>query len=318
MCSAPPGSGITRKQRSLVIINIIFLAYVAIGALISALTMALTFVDALYFTIVTTLTIGFGDIVPITAAQRTIVCLYAVLGIIILGAAVRLTSAAVLEALQAGYLRRSEEFKRRRRERKREHDQVRRWCAAVEERLVERGLDVWTPNQPAQPSPPLPNVRPTPHNRGSSFVSQAMYLNTEALPPDVLESAAQEAGVPLEKFIGRKFGRRARHNFPQHHYHHQRDRGQQQQRQRKEHERPARVPLDSTWTVDDGKIYEEKSGIRCGAWWDRARRALHLGNTEDGPPISQEDSGGSMTHQETMKDHERDERRSWYIKVCHN
>jgi hypothetical protein len=280
--------------------------------------MALTFVDALYFTIVTTLTIGFGDIVPITTVQRTIVCLYAVLGIIILGAAVRLTSAAVLEALQAGYLRRSEEFKRRRRERKREHEQVRRWCAAIEERLVERGLDVWTPNQPVQPSPPLPNVRPTPQNRGSSFVSQAMYLNTEALPPDVLESAAQEAGVPLEDFIGRKFGRRARHNSPQHHFHHhhQRDRDQQPQRQRKEHERPARVPLDSIWTIDDGRMHEEKSGTRCGTWWDRARRALHLGIAEGGSPISQEDSGGSTT--QTMKDHERDERRSWYIKVRHN
>jgi hypothetical protein len=300
--------------------NIIFLAYIAIGALISALIMTLTFVDALYFTIVTTLTIGFGDIVPVTPAQRAIVCLYAVLGIIILGAAIRLTSAAVLEALQVGYLRRSEEFKRRRRERKLEHEQVRRWCAVVEERLVERGLDVWTPNQPAQPSPP--NVRRTPQHRGSSFVSQAMYLNTEALPPDVLESAAQEAGVPLENFIGRKFGRRARYNSFEHHHHHphhhQRDRDQQQQRQGKEHERPTRVPLDSVWTVDDGRMHEEKSGTRCGAWWNRARQALHLANAEDGSPISQEDLSGSMTYQETVKVHERDERRSWYIKVRHN
>ena len=79
------GSGITRRQRSLVIITMIFLSYVAFGALLSSLMMSLTFLNGLFFTIVTTLTIGFGDIVPVTPAQRFVVCLYAVFGIIILG-----------------------------------------------------------------------------------------------------------------------------------------------------------------------------------------------------------------------------------------
>jgi hypothetical protein len=78
LCAQPhQGSGVTRKQRSLVIITIIFLTYIGMGALISSLMMSLSFVNGLFFTIVTTLTIGFGDIVPVTAAQRVVVCLYA-------------------------------------------------------------------------------------------------------------------------------------------------------------------------------------------------------------------------------------------------
>ena len=310
------GSGITRKQRSLIIITIIFLAYIAIGALISSFMMTLTFVDGLFFIIVTTLTIGFGDVVPTTAAQRVVVCLYAVLGIIILGAAVRLTSVAVLEGLQVGYRRRLREFKKRRKARKREREQVRRWRAAVEERLVERGLDVWTPDKPTQssPEPPLPIVRPSTLRRGSNFVSQAMYLNTEALPADALESAAREAGVRPERFIGRKFGRRARHNPPQHHH---RDQQQQQQRQDNVGERPGRVPMDFTWTIDDGAMHERKSGIAGGAWWDRAWHALQPANAGDNVPKSQGDSGENMTYQEMIKALERDERRSLYIKVRH-
>jgi len=188
----------------------IFLTYIALGALITSLMLNLTFVNGLFFVIVTTLTIGFGDIVPTTAVQRFIVCLYAVFGIIILSAGIRVTSEAVLEGLQLGYRRRLQEYKKRRRARKREREQVRRWRAAVEERLVDRGHDVWTPDNPAISS--HHNMRPATLRRGSSLVVQAMYLNTEALPHDDLEAAAREAGVPANKFIGRKFGRRARQN----------------------------------------------------------------------------------------------------------
>jgi Ion channel len=277
--------------------------------------MTLSFVNGLFFTVVTTLAIGFGDIVPVTAVQRVVVCLYAVLGIVILGSAVRLISVAVLEGLQVGYRRRIRVFKRRRRERKREREQVRRWRAAVEERLVERGLDVWTPDKPAFAAPQPPNVRPSTLRRGSNFVPQAMYLNTEALPPDVLEDAAREAGVPPEKFIRRKFGRRARHNPPQPHHHPQHE--QQQQGQDKESERRGRVPMDFTWTIDDGAMQQRKSGMWAGEWWDRARRALHPANAGDGSPSSQEDSSGNMTSQEMVKVLQREERRSLYIKVRH-
>jgi hypothetical protein len=322
----------------------IFLTYIALGALITSLMMNLTFVNGLFFCIVTTLTIGFGDIVPTTAAQRFIVCLYAVFGIIILSAAIRLTSEAVLEGLQVGYRRRLQEYKRRRRARKREREEVRRWRAAVEERLVDRGHDVWTPDNPATSS--HRNIRPATLRRGSKLVVQAMYLNTEALPHDELEAAAREAGVPPDKFIGRKFGRRSRnnrvlhnhqdrdnqqhqhqhpnqHHHHHHHHHHQHHQHQhqqpqtsqqQQQQSSKEGEQRGRVPMDFTWTIDDGGMQEQTNGKWVGAWWDRARRLLRLENADD-TSEPQEDSNDGMTYQEMAKTLEKEERRLLYIKV---
>jgi potassium channel subfamily K len=140
----------------------IFLSYVAFGALLFSLTMSLTFLNGLFFTIVTTLTIGFGDIVPVTPAQRFATCFYAVFGIIILGAAVRLTTEAVLEGIEVGYRRRLQGYRKRRSERKRERQKVRHWRTAVEERLVERGLDVWTPDKPLSPRHPVREARSSP------------------------------------------------------------------------------------------------------------------------------------------------------------
>ncbi|KAH9974700.1 hypothetical protein BGW80DRAFT_1559693 [Lactifluus volemus] len=296
------GSGLTRKQRSLVIITIIFLVYLALGALITSLMMSLTFLNGLFFTVVTTLTIGFGDIVPKTSAQRIVVCFYAVFGIIILGAGVRLTSEAIIEGLEVGYRIRFQEYRRRRRER-REREQIRRWKVAVEKRLVERGLHVWTADEPTIGSSPA--TRPTPTRRGTSGVGQAMYLNTEALPPEVLESAAQEAGVPAEKFIGPKSGRRDRQQKQHHHD------SQQQQGDESQPSGSGRVPLDFTWTLDDGIRPEHK--WRCVSWissiWERIRQALRL--------RAQQAPSEELTHQpeDVMNVLKRDERRSLYIKL---
>jgi voltage-gated potassium channel len=43
------------------------------------------FVDALYFTLITSLTIGYGDIVPTTAAGRVLSILAGVVGVIFIG-----------------------------------------------------------------------------------------------------------------------------------------------------------------------------------------------------------------------------------------
>lgn len=56
------GSGLTPKQRKLVIIVMMLLVYIAIGALVfNFLIPDLIFQDALYFTVVSIETIGFGD-----------------------------------------------------------------------------------------------------------------------------------------------------------------------------------------------------------------------------------------------------------------
>jgi hypothetical protein len=52
------GSGLTHKQRSLVIIVIFLLCYIALGALILSVMLKLNFIDALYLAVVSIETIG--------------------------------------------------------------------------------------------------------------------------------------------------------------------------------------------------------------------------------------------------------------------
>ena len=52
------GSGLTHKQRSLVIIVIVLLCYIALGALVLSVMMKLNFIDALYLAVVSIETIG--------------------------------------------------------------------------------------------------------------------------------------------------------------------------------------------------------------------------------------------------------------------
>lgn len=316
------GSGITRRQRSLVIITMIFLSYVAFGALMSSLMMTLTFLNGLFFTIVTTLTIGFGDIVPVTPAQRVAVCIYAVFGIVILGAAVRLTTEAVLEGIEVGYRRRLQGYRKRRGERKREREQVRHWRAAVEKRLVERHLEVWTPDKPLPPSALY--EKPKLRHRGSSFatfMTQPMRLNMEALSTEELESAAQEAGVPLKEFIGRKFRRRARnhHHSHHHHRHHNQDQGGQNQQQHQQQQQPqagrsTRVPLEYSWTIDPVSENEPQK-TRWGAWWERGCKALHLEKSSEPVEDAEPEQSPNLTSVSMLKVLEREERRSLYFKL---
>ena len=206
------GSGLTRKQRSLILITIIFLSYVALGALLTSLLMDLSFINGLFFTIVTTLTVGFGDIVPITAVQRAVVCVYASFGIVILGAAIRLISEAVIEGLEIGYRRRVRQYKKQKRQKRKEAEQARKWQLAIEKRLIERNLDIWV-----RDAPPLgPEVGNTPSRlsmpsldtRSFHFpVTGGAHLNTEGLFATELEAAAAEADVPLDKFVHQRIAR---------------------------------------------------------------------------------------------------------------
>ena len=307
----------------------VFLSYVAFGALLSSLMMSLTFLNGLFFTIVTTLTIGFGDIVPVTPAQRFAVCLYAVFGIIILGAGVRLTTEAVLEGIEVGYRRRLQGYKKRRNERKREREKVRRWRQAVEERLVEGGLEVWTHDK--APSPSTLHERPKAQHqdsyfvvrgkpiRGNSFMPHPTRLNTEALSSEALESAAQEAGVPLEEFIGRKIRRRKRHHrHHHHHHHHHHNPDQSDQPQPQQGEQSARVPLEFTWTIDDAAAHEhepQKTRWCSGALWKSVCRFLHLRKSGDSATDTEPEQSPNMTTSSMLKVVEKEEWRSLCVKV---
>ena len=52
------GSGLTHRQRSLVIIVIILLAYMSLGSGVISVMLKITFIDALYFSTVSIETIG--------------------------------------------------------------------------------------------------------------------------------------------------------------------------------------------------------------------------------------------------------------------
>ncbi|KAK7685004.1 hypothetical protein QCA50_011839 [Cerrena zonata] len=223
---ATSGSGLTRKQRALVIIVIVLLVYVAFGALCNTLIQDLTFIDGLYFTVVTIETIGYGDITPNSTGARIFVCLYMVFGILNIGIAIGMCRETILEGLEVGYRKRVRRMRLRRQEARRFRRWEARWRKAVEWRLKAKGLSVWVPDQHLDNEdvhfvglegpqdgagethwvkkwfetigiwkPPLHNHR---HTRGHP---RGKHLNVDALTPQQLEAAALEAGVPLEMFL---------------------------------------------------------------------------------------------------------------------
>ncbi|KAG8998731.1 hypothetical protein FRB94_006709 [Tulasnella sp. JGI-2019a] len=111
---ARSGSGLTRKQRSLVIIVMILISYIALGSLIFSEILNLSFQDGLYFTVVTIETIGFGDITPKGTGSTILCILYATTGWIIIGLTVTVTRDTIMEGFQTVYHRRSQEVSRRR------------------------------------------------------------------------------------------------------------------------------------------------------------------------------------------------------------
>lgn len=225
------GSGLTRKQRSLVIIVIVLLLYIAFGALVNSLIMDLTFINGLYFTTVTLETIGFGDIVPTTTGARVFTCCYMVFGILNIGVAVTMCRETVLEGLEVGYRKRWKKLRKRRREARRFRRWELRWQRAVEWRLKSLGLPVWVHDRHYEHegvkftglTPELDGTGedhwtrkwlesiglmkakgPTSDAKGRRHIRghpKNKHLNFDALSSQQLEATALEAGVPLDMFM---------------------------------------------------------------------------------------------------------------------
>ncbi|KAI0084730.1 hypothetical protein BDY19DRAFT_997463 [Irpex rosettiformis] len=232
------GSGLTRKQRALVIIVIVLLLYIAFGALVNSFLLDLDFVNGLYFTVVTIETIGFGDIHPDNTSSRVFTCCYLPFGIINIGVAVAMTRETVLEGLELGYRKRVRVLRKRRIEAKRFRRWEVRWRRAVEWRLREAGKPIWVPDERySQEKVRFVGLRDEVVGNGEAHWLRkwidsihlkrvggdrrplhlrrhpsGKHLNINALSTQQLEAAALEAGVPLEMFLD------VPHMFPPEHH----------------------------------------------------------------------------------------------------
>ncbi len=73
----------------------VFAAVVLICAFVLSRCEGAGFGDALYFSLITAFTVGFGDITPKSAVGRTITVLLALVGLILMGIFVAIASAAL-------------------------------------------------------------------------------------------------------------------------------------------------------------------------------------------------------------------------------
>ncbi|KAF9529080.1 hypothetical protein CPB83DRAFT_853192 [Crepidotus variabilis] len=216
------GSGLTTKQRSLVIISIILLTYVSFGSLIQTKLQNMTFIDALYFSVVSIETIGFGDIPLQTNKARIFTCFYIGGGLLNIALAVAMARDALLEAAVIN-------FRARRRMHERERRLRSRWRAAVRWRLRLQGRPVWVHQQ--HHSHTKPNLHRKKPRQWFKWIVQTwdkMFdrlafesddpawrflrgprhrrLNVEALTDSQLHAAALEAGAPLAQLVPSSLG----------------------------------------------------------------------------------------------------------------
>ncbi|GEM10803.1 potassium channel subfamily K, other eukaryote [Rhodotorula toruloides] len=135
------GSGLTEKQRTLVIATMVFFVYLSLGALcFSYLIGDLTFIDALYFVCCTVTSVGFGDIVPVTAGARVFCMIYAAIGLVLLALTIAVARETIIETFEANYRSRRDKLAERARARK---EEARRRMVEGRERrrrAVEEGL----------------------------------------------------------------------------------------------------------------------------------------------------------------------------------
>ncbi|KAF8336504.1 uncharacterized protein EI90DRAFT_3119742 [Cantharellus anzutake] len=94
----PYGRGklLTQKQRRLAMRTFHFMAYLAIGSIVFRYLLDISYLDAIYFVMSSSLTVGYGDIVPNNTAARIFSFFYFPFGIILIGIIVSLIRGTVL------------------------------------------------------------------------------------------------------------------------------------------------------------------------------------------------------------------------------
>lgn len=216
----------SRKQRSLLVIVMLLFLYIAFGALVNSFLLRLDFINALYFTVVSIETVGFGDIVPDSTGSRVFMCFYIIFGILNLGVAVGVARETIFEQLQVSYQRRLARIRKNYQEHRNWRSWERKWRKAVEWRLKEIPADTWVFDLADDSESTSDSAREESkwarllsifrtfresfkheeHHklfrdegeiRGTNYGHPGTHLNVEALSRAQLEAAAVESGVPL-------------------------------------------------------------------------------------------------------------------------
>ncbi|PVG03251.1 hypothetical protein CPB86DRAFT_749431 [Serendipita vermifera] len=192
---AKSGSGLTRKQRSLVIIVMILLTYLGFGALIYCFMIDIRFLDALYFVVCSSLTIGFGDIAPSTSGAKVFSIFYNTFGILNTGLAIAIARETIVESFQQSYRNRIHALALRRkvhREAHAQHHAIKHglWVAAhnVNDHLPE-GVNLPISNRPPQPPP----SEPSPSEKSEINLEKKLAEKAEKIDPKLAEKRDSES-----------------------------------------------------------------------------------------------------------------------------
>ncbi|KAL4783401.1 hypothetical protein BJX76DRAFT_348620 [Aspergillus varians] len=109
----PQNFALTKDQRTLILQTTAFVVWLAIGGVIFSHAIDISYANAVYFSDVTVLTVGFGDITATNAVGRALIFPYAVIGIIMLGLVVSSVHRFAQEIERQDVLLRHAERKRR-------------------------------------------------------------------------------------------------------------------------------------------------------------------------------------------------------------
>lgn len=78
-----------------------FVAYLGIGGLFYTEVCGYTWLDSFYFAVVTFTTVGYGDVLPDTTASKMFTCVFAFVGVSLIGAAMGIIAAQVMDHIDA-------------------------------------------------------------------------------------------------------------------------------------------------------------------------------------------------------------------------
>ena len=146
--------------------------------------MSLSFIDGLYFTIVTIETIGFGDIVPQSTGSRIFAGLHGTIGVLFVALAVTTCNDTIIESFQHSYRSHLDNLYERRKERRFARIRKEAVKRAMRRKLEEKGLPVF--------------VHVSQHvGGGRDAVRWKKKLNAEALSLESREDAEREARIEL-------------------------------------------------------------------------------------------------------------------------